>query len=299
MEIDNINHSMHGIKGLTTQQVFASRNKFGRNELIVKRRNFWSVLQIILKEPLSILLLAAALLYFISGEINHGVFMTFTIVLVTGISLYQESRSSKALASLKALTQPICKVIRNGMTEAVNREEVVVGDVMIVEEGNTIPADGIIIHSNDFSVNESILTGESFSVSKNQNDNKEVFQGTTVSGGLAICEVKAIGANTTLGKIGGSLESIQQEDTPMQKQIGDFVKKMTLAGVVIFLIVWGINFIMSQDILKSLLKALTLAMSILPEEIPVAFTTFIALGSWRLMKLGVIVKQGKNGGNIR
>ncbi len=286
--------SDYGIKGLTSKQVSEARTLHGRNEVIREENNFLSTMKGLFKDPMLLLLLVASLLYFISGEIGNGVFMISAIFLVIGISLYQESRSRNALAALKSLTQPTSKVIRDGARLEIKREEIVVGDFMIIEEGSSIPADGIIVHSNDFSVNESILTGESMPVSKNKEEkNNEVFQGTTVTGGLAICEVKAIGALTSLGKIGKSLESIEEEDTPLQKQIGNFVKKMAIAGAVIFFIVWGIYYFRSHEVLSSLLKALTLAMSILPEEIPVAFTTFMALGAWRLMKLGIIVKHTK------
>jgi Ca2+-transporting ATPase len=165
---------------------------------------------------------------------------------------------------------------------------------MQTEEGTFIPADGIILQSNDFSVNESILTGESLSVFKNEKtENKHVYQGTIVASGLAICKVTAIGKQTELGKIGNSLANITEEKTPLQIQIGNFVKKMSLIGLSVFFIVWGINYYNSRIILDSLLKALTLAMSVIPEEIPVAFTTFMALGAWRLMKMGIIVKQTK------
>ena len=107
------------------------------------------------------------------------------------------------------------------------------------------------------------------------------------------CHDYAIGNETKLGKIGKSLEGIQEEKTPLELQITNFVKKMVIAGVIVFLIVWAINYWHSHDLLDSLLKALTLAMSILPEEIPVAFTTFMALGAWRLMKMGIVVKQMK------
>jgi Ca2+-transporting ATPase len=171
-------------------------------------------------------------------------------------------------------------------------QDVVVGDFLMVEEGSTIVADGIIVHSNDFSVNESILTGESFSVEKDANsaDNK-IYMGTQVGGGLAIAEITAIGNQTKVGKIGKSIEDISSEKSTLQ--INNFVKKMVIAGAVVFLLVWGINYYNSEDVLDSLLKALTLAMSILPEEIPVAFTTFMAIGAWRLMNMGVIVKQMK------
>lgn len=286
--------SDHGIKGLTSSQVSEARALHGRNEVIREAHYFLTTVKGLFKDPMLLLLLVASSLYFISGEVGNGVFMISAIFLVIGISWYQESRSRNALAALKSLTQPTSKVIRDGATVEIRREEIVVGDFMIVEEGSSVPADGVIVHSNDFSVNESILTGESMPVSKNKEENhNEVFQGTTVTGGLAICEVKAIGAATSLGKIGKSLESIDEEDTPLQKQIGNFVKKMAYVGAAVFFIVWGIYYFRSHQVLSSLLKALTLAMSILPEEIPVAFTTFMALGAWRLMKLGIIVKHTK------
>jgi Ca2+-transporting ATPase len=164
----------------------------------------------------------------------------------------------------------------------------------MIEEGKMISADGTITYAADFSVNESILTGESLVVYKDQTkEDKVVFQGTTVSSGLAVATITAIGNETRLGKIGKSLEDIEEEKTPLELQIGDFVKKMAIVGVIVFVIVLGINYFQSYLILDSLLKALTLAMSILPEEIPVAFTTFMALGAWRLMKMGVVVKQMK------
>jgi Ca2+-transporting ATPase len=120
-----------------------------------------------------------------------------------------------------------------------------------------------------------------------------VFQGTIVATGIAICEVTAIGNQTSLGKIGKSLESIEEEKTPLQLQITNFVKKMSIIGLIVFGIVWALNYYHSKVVLDSLLKALTIAMSVIPEEIPVAFTTFMALGAWRLMKMGIITKQTK------
>lgn len=283
------------MKGLTDDQVLAARAKHGRNELTVKRQNGLLLgLANFFKEPMFILLLAAAVIYFIIGNTGDGIFMTVAIFLVYAISMYQESRSRNALEALKKLTQPHCKVIRNGQAEEINIGDIVVGDCMVVEEGASIPADGEIIQGNDFSVNESMLTGESLPVAKTTaSDNNQVFQGTVVTSGLSICKVHAIGDNTRLGKIGRSLAEIKEEDTPLQQQIAHFVKLMAITGAIVFVIVWGINFFHSRNVLDSLLKALTLAMSIIPEEIPVAFTTFLALGAWRLMKNGVIVKQTK------
>lgn len=282
-------------KGLSNEEVLLSRTKFGSNSIINKDKNeFLNSLFEMVKEPMFLLLLTATSIYFITGDYGNGIFMTVAIVLVSTISLYQESKSRTAIEALKKLSQPKNKVIRNSEIIEIPSEEIVLGDFIQTEEGTFIPADGIIIQSNDFFVNESILTGESLAVFKNETTkNNTVFLGTTVTGGLAICEVTAIGNKTQLGQIGKILETIVEEKTPLQIQMATFVKKMSLVGLVIFGFVWVINYYNSKDILDSLLKALTLAMSIIPEEIPVAFTTFMALGSWRLMKMGIIVKQTK------
>src|SRR5690349_19450781 len=181
--------SEHGIQGLTSQQVEESRAKFGRNEVLKEENNFFFTLKDIIKEPMFLLLLVASSLYFISGEIGDGIFMALAIVMVASISLYQESRSRNALDALKNLTKPTCNVIRNGETIEIKREDIVMGDCMVVEEGTSLPADGIVLYAHDFSVNESILTGESLSVSKSKAENENrVFQGTTVVSGLAICK---------------------------------------------------------------------------------------------------------------
>lgn len=285
----------HSLIGLSDKEVTQSREKNGYNSLEHQDKNGFLISLIeMIKEPMFLLLVTATSIYFITGAYADGIFMAAAIVLVSTISLYQESKSRNAIEELKKLLQPKSRVIRNGEITEIPSEEIVLGDLIQIEEGTFVPADGIIIQSNDFSVNESILTGESLAVFKNEKSQiNQVFQGTIVASGLAICEVTAIGNQTQLGKIGKSLEAIAEEKTPLQMQIGDFVKKMSIVGLIIFGIVWGINFYNSGVFLDSLLKALTLAMSIIPEEIPVAFTTFMALGAWRLMKMGIIVKQTK------
>jgi P-type Ca2+ transporter type 2C len=284
---------MHNIKGLTSAEVLASRNASGLNQLVFKKENgFWTVIKSLASDPMVIMLLVASVIYFVSGKTGDGIFLAAAIIFQSGISLYQHARSKDALAKLQEYIQAKCKVIRNGKQEEIKSEDLVIGDAMIVEEGTAIPADGAIIHSNDFSVNESILTGESMSVEKNI-ENNQIFKGTNVVSGLAIATVTAIGNETSLGKIGKSLDDIKEEKTPLELQIANFVKKMAILGIVVFLIVWIINYLHSKVILNSLLQSLTLAMSILPEEIPVAFTTFMALGAWRLMKNGIVVKQMK------
>jgi P-type Ca2+ transporter type 2C len=285
----------NSISGLNQKEIEQSRlqNGFNSTEYQKKNKILSSIIEMI-KEPMFLLLLTATSIYFITADFGNGIFMAIAILLVSTISLYQESKSRNAIEALHKLSQPKSKVIRNGKLIEIPSEEIVLGDCMQCEEGTFIPADGIIIQSNDFSVNESVITGESLAVFKNEKtENIQTFQGTIVASGLAICKITAIGSQTQLGKIGKSLDDIKEEKTPLQIQIGNFVTKMTLIGLIIFLIVWGINFYNSKVFLDSLLKALTLAMSIIPEEIPVAFATFMALGAWRLMKMGIIVKQTK------
>jgi Ca2+-transporting ATPase len=290
MSIANFN-----VKGLTTEEVLLSRKKYGHNELQYKKENaFFKLITSLIKEPMVILLLVTSSIYFIVGNFGDGIFLAAAILLVSAISLYQDSRSHDALEKLKVISQPHCTVIRNGTAKKIPIEDVVIGDSLMVEEGVTIAADGTIVHSNDFSVDESILTGESLTVYKDKTkEENKIYRGTIVTSGLAIATITAIGNETHLGKIGKSLETIIEEKTPLEIQINNFVKRMAAVGIVVFLIVWGINYVNSNNVLDSLLKALTLAMSILPEEIPVAFTTFMALGAWRLMKMGIVVKQMK------
>lgn len=284
-----------GLDGLGNEAIEEARLLHGVNLSSVKKQNtLIKSLRDTVTEPMFILLVGAASIYFILGQTQEALFMTGAILLVSAISFYQDHRSRRALEALKKMTAPKAKAIRNGELVDLFTVDIVIGDYLLAQEGSVIAADGLIIQSHDFSVNESMLTGESFSVNKSSGaKDRKVFQGTQVVSGQAVFIVNAIGDNTELGKIGRSIQSIEEEKTPLQIQIGSFIKKMAVVGAIVFLLVWGINYFSSLDFLDSLLKGLTLAMSILPEEIPVAFSTFMALGAWRLMKKGIVVKQTK------
>jgi Ca2+-transporting ATPase len=281
------------LKGLTENTLKVSRERYGFNRVGGdKQGTAWDLLLDILKEPMLLLLIAISLIYFIISDYAEAVFMLLAIIAVSGISFYQDNRSKKALKELEQLNEPLSTVIRNGNVIEVPTHEIAVGDLCITEEGRMINADGRIIHSNDFSVNESSLTGESLSVYKDKDseDNK-VYSGTVTVSGLAVFEVEKIGKSTRLGKIGVSISTIKPESSPLQVQIGKFVRAMAIAGIIVFLMVCGYRFYQTGDILVSLLNGLTMAMSVLPEEIPVAFTTFMALGAWKLMRNGIIIKR--------
>lgn len=281
------------LSGLTEAELKTSREKFGFNQAENTIKSAWYTLLFdILKEPMLLLLIAVSVIYVIVGNYSEALFMFGAIIAVSGISFYQDNRSKKALEAIEKLNEPLSTVIRNSKVMQIPTHEIALGDLCIIEEGKMINADGKIVHSNDFSVNEASLTGESFSVFKNpETDDNKVYSGTLVVSGLAVFEVENIGAKTKLGKIGQSIQNIKEEISPLQLQITKFVKWMAFIGIAVFLTVWAYSFLQSRDIVQSLLAGLTLAMSILPEEIPVAFTTFMALGSWKLMKQGVIIKR--------
>lgn len=281
------------LTGLTDAEVLESRKKHGPNLQQQKvKSTWWRMLLEIIREPMLVLLIIISVIYFVLEQYGEAWFMMAAIIIVSGISFYQDNRSRKALEALEALNTPLSKVIRNGVPQSVITPDIVPGDLVIAEEGSTINADGIIVHSNDFSVNESTLTGEAQAIYKSaSSEDSNVFSGTLASSGLAVYKVEKTGTSTRVGQIGKSIAEIREEPTPLQKQIEAFVKGMALIGIVVFLLVWAYQYMESKNLLASLLKGLTLAMSILPEEIPVAFTTFMALGSRRLMKEGIIVKK--------
>lgn len=281
------------LKGLTEAEVKVSREKHGYNRMEDIRKETWmGMLVNILKEPMLILLICVSVIYLLTGDYGESLFMLAAIIAVTAISFYQDNRSKKALEELEKLNEPLSKVIRNAEVMEIPTHEIVVGDLCITEEGSLINADGRIVHSNDFSVNESSLTGESFSVFKDSgSEDNHVYSGTITVSGLAVFEVEKIGKETKVGKIGQSILNIREEVSPLQLQIRNFVKGMAVIGICIFLAVCIFSFIKTHDFVTSLLSGLTLAMSVLPEEIPVAFTTFMALGAWKLMREGIIIKR--------
>lgn len=281
------------LKGLSETEVIESREKYGSNEIESHHNNsIYKMLLDILKEPMLILLFIITIIYVFVGDYAEALFMLIAIIAVSAISFYQDNRSKLALEALEKLNEPLSIVVRDGQVLKIPTHEVVVGDLCIIEEGKIINADGIILHSNDFSVNEAALTGESYSVFKNnEQENNQIFSGTIAVSGLAIFKVEKIGKETKIGKIGESILKIKEERSPLQKQIEKFVKGMAIIGIIVFLMVCIFNYIKSGNFIESLLNGLTLAMSVLPEEIPVAFTTFMALGSWKLMKENIIIKK--------
>ncbi len=278
--------------GLTTAEVDKSRQQYGANQLAVSEsQTGWRLIVEVVSEPMFILLAVASLLYVLLGQWQEGIVLGVAMILVAGISVFQSVRSDRALEALRQLTQPTIAVLRDGQLTDLPVEDLVVGDVTRLTEGQTVPADGTLLQANDCSVDEAILTGESVPVTKTVPETDRFFAGTLLTSGSAYVQVSAVGDQTELGKLGRSLQTIEVEKTPLQLQISRFVQRMAFVGFGAFALVWGINFAQSGNWATSLLLGLTIAMSVLPEEIPVAFSSFMALGAARMVKFGVLTKQ--------
>src|SRR5574338_613154 len=284
---------IENIKGLDEHEIPALQEQYGKNIFSKEHSGaFYRIIWDIASEPMFILLAIACSVYFILGESNEGFLMEKAMVFVAAISIYQETKSAKALKALKQYTEPKVTVIRNGEEKIIDTENLVPGDVMILEEGNNIPADAIILQANDLSINESILTGESLPVEKNLSEgHNNLFQGTTINSGKCIATVTAIGNQTALGKLGKTVAAYSPAKTLLQQQIGKFVQRLFIFGLTAFILIWLVNYLKTGSLIQSLLFGLTLAMAAVPEEIPVAFSSFMALGAYKMSKLGIISRQ--------
>ena len=279
--------------GLSDSEVLKNRERFGSNSMEAKNKGILSALIIdIIKEPMFLLLLTTCIIYFIAFQIKEGVIMLFSIFIVAAISVFQEYRSRNAVEALRKYSATKSTVKRNNILIDIPAEEIVVNDIMLIKEGELIAADGLILESNDLFINESIITGEAFPVNKNANEKNNVYKGTLIISGGATIKVTDVGTQTMLGKISSSMNEVTIVKTPLQKQIRNFVQNMIGFGLMTFLIIVVYSYYQTHQFISSLLKGLTLAMSILPEEIPIAFSTFQALGAYRLLKNNsIIVKQ--------
>ena len=249
------------------------------------------VLKHIVLEPMFILLVIVAGIYFMIARYQDGTIMLLAILFVAGISFYQNFRSRRAVEALNKFHSSDPRVIRDKSVQQILSQDVVVGDILLIEEGDMIAADGLILSSNDLSIDESILTGESVPVAKSEKKKDMVYKNTLVNNGSAVIKVVGVGRHTRVGQIGSLMRAVKVERTPLQLQIDAFLKRMIWFGVGAFILVVLFKFIQSFDFVQSAMQGLTMAMSVLPEEIPVAFSTFLALGAFRLMSHNIIVRH--------
>ncbi|HQO46606.1 MAG TPA: HAD-IC family P-type ATPase, partial [Candidatus Cloacimonas sp.] len=291
-------------QGLTTKEVEDKLRQEGYNELPgSKSRNWCKLIWDVIREPMFILLVSCAVIYFFLGDLQEAIVLTASVVIVISIELFQEHKTEKALEALKNLSSPRALVIRNGEQIRIPGREVVTDDLIILAEGDRIPADAYILENNLLSIDESLLTGESVPVRKQIWDKKEkptnpggddlpfVYSGTLVVSGRGIAQVFATGERTELGKIGKSLETIEEEETRLSKETAKLVKYFATYALLICAVVVIVFYITRKHLINALLTGITLAMSVLPEEFPVVLTVFMALGAWRMSRKNVLVRR--------
>ena len=295
-------------QGLTMEQARNLQEKYGKNELTPQRKQSFirKALRTIC-EPMFLLLLIAATIYFFLGEPRDGAIMLIFVVGVIGIDIIQEWKTDRTLNALKDLSAPRVQVIRDGRQQTIESVNLVPGDLMMIAEGVKIPADGVILDANDLCVDESSLTGEAEGVWKVTADKAEpnsdywrkdtCYAGTLVTQGSAVVQVDKIGAATEYGKIGTHVASAPESRTPLQKQTGSLVKTCSIIAAVFFTLVcvftyWNLpDHTFGARIVESVLSGITLAMAMIPEEFPVILTVFLSMGAWRLAKRQSLVRK--------
>lgn len=293
------------LSGLSEREASLKLKEKGYNELPKeKRKTTFKIILDVLKEPMFILLWICWLIYILIGDVKESFLLLGFVVIIIFITIYQENKTEKALDALRDLSSPRALVIRDGEKKRIPGKEVVQGDVIILSEGDRVPADAILVACTNFSVDESLLTGESIAVRKKSTTNFKilmqkpggedipfVYSGTLVVRGTAIGIVKETGAETEMGKIGKSLETIKSEKTNLQKETSFLVKYFAIYGIMACAIIIIVYALLRDNWIEAVLNGITLAMSVIPEEFPVVLTLFLGFGAWRMSKKNVLIRR--------
>lgn len=293
-------------QGLSTKEALKRQELYGKNKLNKEKEEtiFKKILDVV-KEPMFLLLIVAAVIYFLLGEPRDGAIMLIFVLVIIGIDVVQQWKTDKSLKALRDLSAPQIKVLRDKKETIINSEDLVPGDVMIISEGIKIPADGKILTLSDLAVNESSLTGEVEVVWKNIEKREDYsywnsnycYAGTLVTQGYAQIFVEKIGGETEYGKIGNSIIEAPENDTPLQIQTRKLVKICAIIALILFILVTFITYlnlekgILFDRVIQSILSGITLAMAMIPEEFSVVLTVFLSMGAFRLSKKNSLVRR--------
>jgi Ca2+-transporting ATPase len=297
---------LDNIRGLSRQEALSRLRSEGYNELPAgKKRTFIDTAVDVMKEPMFLLLIAGGAIYLLFGDVEEALMLLGFVFVVIGITIYQERKVERALEALKSLSSPRALVIRDGVANRIPGREVVRGDIVALAEGDRVPADALVLSCSNLMIDESLLTGESVPVRKAPSESDVaigrpggddlpfVYSSTLVVQGHGVAEVKRIGVHTETGKIGKALQTLGPEKTPLQKETEKLVKVFAAVGMAICVMVIVIYALTRGDLLNGVLTGVTLAMALIPEEIPVVLTIFLALGAWRMSKHRVLTRQLK------
>ena len=267
------------------------------------RRTLWRLLFEVLKEPMFLLLLSAAGLYLLLGDVGEGLMLLGFVVVIIAITVIQEGRTERALDALRDLTSPKATVVRDGEQQIISSLEVVRGDTLWIAEGDRVAADALLRDGSTVVVDESLLTGEAVPVHRQPDGavttlmppggegHASLFAGTLVVGGRGFVEVVATGPHSQLGKIGASLAKLQRGRTRLQREVDGLVRTMAVVGVLLAVALVVVRGVTGTPWIEALLSGIALAMALLPEEFPVVLTVFLALGAWRMTRIKVLTRQ--------
>ncbi len=292
------------IQGLSEEHALEDLKKYGYNEIpSQKKRNILLIFFTVVKEPMLLLLIGSGLIYLFLGEATDALMLLSFVLVVVGITFYQERKTERTLEALRDLSSPRALVIRDGTQKRIAGRQVVKDDIIILKEGDRVPADASVLSCSNLLIDESLLTGESMAVRKSEWDGHDtaknpggddlpfVYSGTLVVQGWGVAKVSSIGTQTEMGKIGRALRDIRQEDTLLQKEIRKIVRNFSIAGLTLCLLVTVIYGLSRSDWLNGILSGLTLSMAMLPEEFPVVLIIFLTLGAWRISKNQVLTRR--------
>ncbi|MFA6328413.1 MAG: cation-translocating P-type ATPase [Candidatus Micrarchaeia archaeon] len=290
--------------GLTQKEAEERLKSDGPNELPTsKKRTILDVIIDVMHEPMFLLLVACGLIYLAVGELSDAIMLSAFVFVVIGITVYQERKVERALEALRDLSSPRALVIRDAAQVRIAGKDVVRGDLLVLAEGDRVPADAVVLSCSNLLIDESLLTGEAVPVRKMEWDGRKekclpggddlpfTYSSTLIVQGHGIARVLSTGINTEVGKIGKSLQQIGPEETMLQKETGGLVRKFAIAGALLCILVIVVFGIQRADWQGGFLAGLALAMAVLPEEFPVVLTIFLALGAWRMSKHSVLTRS--------
>ena len=288
-----------GLQGLSTAEATRRLAEHGPNRLVREERLAWlKRLFALVADPMALMLGGASLLYFLLGETADATILAIALVPVLGVDVFLEARSQAALNRLAQAVQPLANVVRDGIAMTVPTTSLVPGDLLAMQEGSVVHADGVVRQAANVSIDESSLTGESEPQSKRPalpdgaaTPEQQVFAGSLVLAGQGFVEITATGSRTRFGNIATLVAAADATQTPLQKRTGRLVRWLSLVAVATAVAVFGIGLVHGDPWQRALLSGISLAMAAIPEEYPLVLTLFLSVGAWRLGRRGMLVRR--------
>ncbi|WAM34706.1 HAD-IC family P-type ATPase, partial [Caldicellulosiruptor morganii] len=279
-------------KGLSFQEAERNIKQFGLNEIkIEKSKRAFSIFLDQFKDILVVILALSTAVSFLLGEFLDAIVIFFLIILNGLLGFIQEFRAEKAIESLKNYVSYKAKVVRDGNLEEIETRFVTINNIVIVEEGDRIPADGILLRSFSLAVDESILTGESLPVEKDEKNENRLYMGTYVVKGKGIMKVTSIGLETKMGKIAKTLAEIEEEKTPLQRRLNQLGKQLALVCLSICAVIVILGILRRQNIYDMFMIGISLAVAAIPEGLPAVVTITLAVGVQRMAKKNALIRK--------